>query len=63
MVNPISLDDSTLYIIVSDNANDSKIDLRDRSTGIRVTTTLSAEHAALVLIGKKEKAVIGSYHF
>jgi hypothetical protein len=63
MVYPISLDDSVLYVIASDYAEDSKIDLRDKSTGVRVTTALSGERAALVLIGKKEKAVTASYHF
>jgi hypothetical protein len=61
MVYPISLDDSVLYVIVSDNADDVKVDLRDKSTGVRVTLNLPQEHAALVLIGKKEKTVIGSY--
>jgi hypothetical protein len=61
MVYPMSLEDSVLYIMVSDNAEDAKIDLRDQSTGVRVTVTLPAEHAAIALIGKKEKAVIGSY--
>jgi hypothetical protein len=38
-----------------------KLDLRDKSTGVRITLTLPGEHAALVLIGRKEKAMIGSY--
>jgi hypothetical protein len=61
MVYTVSLDDSVLYIIVSDNADDAKVDLRDKSTGVRVTLNVPQEHAALVLIGKKEKAVIGTY--
>jgi hypothetical protein len=61
MVYPMTLEDSVLYIVVSDNAQDAKIDLRDKSTGVRITLSLPAEHASLVLIGKKEKAVIGSY--
>jgi hypothetical protein len=61
MVYPIPLEDSILYVMVSDNAEDQKIDLRDKSTGVRLAVNLPAEHAALVLIGKKEKAVIGSY--
>jgi hypothetical protein len=60
MVYPMALEDSILYIIVSDNAEDAKIDLRDKSTGVRITLDLPAEHAALVLIGRKEKAVIDS---
>jgi Beta-galactosidase len=60
LVYPLSLDDSILYIVVSDNAEEVKIDLRDKSTGVRVTLGLQAEHAALVLIGRREKAMIYS---
>lgn len=63
MVLPVSLEDSVLYIIVSDNAGDAKIDLRDKTTGAQLTLNLSAEHAALALIGRKEKAVIAKYGF
>jgi hypothetical protein len=52
-----------LYIFVSDYASDSQIDVRDKSTGTRMTFTLPAEHAALALIGKKEKSVIAKYGF
>jgi hypothetical protein len=61
MVYPMALEDSVLYIIVSDNADDAKVDFRDKSTGVRVMLSLPAEHAALTLIGRKEKAVIGTY--
>jgi len=60
MVYPMALEDSVLYIIVSDNADDAKVDFRDKSTGVRVMLSLPAEHAALTLIGRKEKAVIGT---
>jgi hypothetical protein len=57
------LDDSVLYIMVSDLAEDSAIDVRDRATGVHLTLKLPAQHAALALIGKKEKAVIAKYGF
>ena len=63
MAYAIPLEDSILYIFVSDDANDAHIDLRDKTTGTRMTMTLRAEHAALALIGKKEKAVIAKYGF
>jgi hypothetical protein len=63
MVYPIAIEDAILYVIVSDNAVDTKVDLRDKSTGTRLVLTLPAEHAALALIGKKEKAVIAKYGF
>jgi hypothetical protein len=61
MIYPLSLEDSILYVIVSDSAADEKIDFRDKETGVDVKLNLPAERAALVLIGKKEKVVIGRY--
>jgi hypothetical protein len=63
MVYPIVLADSVLYTIISDGSGSEDIDLTDKLTGIRLTLTLPAEHAALALIGKKEKAVIAKYGF
>jgi hypothetical protein len=63
MVYPMPLEDSVLYTFVSDYASDRQIDVRDKSTGTRVTFTLPGEHAALALIGKKEKSVIAKYGF
>jgi hypothetical protein len=57
------LADSVLYTIISDGSGSEDIDLTDKLTGIRLTLTLPAEHAALALIGKKEKAVIAKYGF
>ena len=61
LIYPMTLDDSILYILVSDDAKHVSVDLIDKSTGTHVAVKLPAERAALVLIGKKEKAVIGSY--
>ncbi|HEU5401743.1 MAG TPA: hypothetical protein VFU86_10325, partial [Terriglobales bacterium] len=63
MAYAIVLDDSVLYIFVSDDANDANIDIKDRATGTRLTFKLPAQHAAMALIGKKEKAVIAKYGF
>jgi hypothetical protein len=63
MAYPITLEDSVLYILVSDSAQGSNIDLRDEATDVRVSLNLPAEHAALALVGKKEKAVIAKYGF
>ena len=57
------LDDSILYIIISDAATDSTVDLTDHATGVHLTLTLPAEHAALALIEKKEKTIIAKYGF
>jgi len=63
LVYPVSLDDSVLYVFVSDNAADENIKIQDKATGVPIAFRLSAEHAALALIGKKEKAVIAKYGF
>jgi hypothetical protein len=61
MVYPMSFEDSVLYVISNDSSGAAYIDLRDKSTGTPFTTTVRVEHASLVLVGKKEKAVIGTY--
>jgi Cellulase (glycosyl hydrolase family 5) len=63
MVYPVSLEDSVLYIVVSDGGRDSQVRLRDGSTGTALAFNLLAEHAAMALIGKKGKAVIAKYGF
>jgi hypothetical protein len=63
LIFPTVLEDSVLYVITSERADDTRIDLRDKVTGVRVTLQLPAQHAALALIGKQEKAVIATYGF
>jgi hypothetical protein len=63
LVYPTVLDDSVLYILVSDSAGDANIDLRDNLTGARLTLTLKSQHAALALIDKQSKSVIAKYGF
>ena len=63
LVFPTVLADSVLYVIVSDAATNSAISLRDQTTGSLIAFTLPAEHAAIVVVGKKEKKVISRYGF
>jgi hypothetical protein len=63
MCYPIPLENSVLYVIVSDNAETEHVELRDRTTGAELNFLLPGEHAALALVGKKEKAVIAKYGF
>jgi hypothetical protein len=63
LVSPTVLDDAVLYVITSDSADDAKIDLLDKTTGVRLILQVPAQHAALALIGKREKAVIAKYGF
>ena len=63
LVYPTVLDDSVMYVIISDAAEDAKIDLRDKATGTRLTLQIASQHAAIAVIGKKEKAVVAKYGF
>jgi hypothetical protein len=49
--------------MISDAANDSSINLRDQSTGVPIAFSLRAEHAAIAVIGKKEKKIVAKYGF
>ena len=63
LVYPTVLEDSVLYVMISDAAEDAKIDLRDKTTGVRLTLQLRSQHAAIAVIGKREKTVLAKYGF
>jgi hypothetical protein len=63
LVFPTMLADSMLYVLVSDSANDASINVHDQTTGVSLALTLPAEHAAIAVIGKKEKKIVGKYGF
>ncbi len=63
LIYPTLLDDSVLYVFVSDAAEDARINLRDKLTGGRLSLLLRGQHAALAVIGKQEKAVVTKYGF
>jgi hypothetical protein len=63
LVYPIELQNSVLYVLVSDSSDDAKVDLRDTLTGTRLTLPLASQHAALAVIGKQEKSVVAKYGF
>jgi hypothetical protein len=57
------LQDSVLYVLISDSVDDSQIALRDRLTGAQLNLRLPGQHAALALIDRQSKAVIAKYGF
>jgi len=61
LVFPTVLADSVLYVVVSDSANDATINLRDQSTNVQLVFSLPAEHAAIAVVGKKQKQVVAKY--
>jgi hypothetical protein len=60
---PTVLADSVLYVFVSDSANNAPINLRDQLTGVQLAFSLPAEHAAIALLGRKEKKLVAKYGF
>jgi hypothetical protein len=63
LISATELQDSVLYILESENEEDAAVDLHDTITGARLSLKLSAQHAALALIGKQGKNVIAKYGF
>jgi hypothetical protein len=63
LIYPTVLENSVLYVMVSDAAQDLPIDLRDKLTGVRLTLRLRAQHAALAVVGKRGKSVVARYGF
>jgi len=63
LVFPTVLADSVLYVFVSDSAAAAAINLRDQITGAQLKFSLPAEHAAIAVVGKKERGVVAKYGF
>ncbi|HEV2699535.1 MAG TPA: hypothetical protein VGU90_16195, partial [Terriglobales bacterium] len=63
MIYPVSLDDSVMYVIVSDSAGDPQVEFQDGATGASLSFNLPAERAAIAVFGKHEKAVVAKYGF
>jgi hypothetical protein len=63
LVFPTVLSDSILYVIVSDADQDAVINIRDRATDSPLTFRLPAQHAAIAVIGKKERRTVAKYGF
>ena len=55
LIYPMILEDSILYMMESEGAAATDIDLRDQLTGVHLTLRFPAQHAALALIGKQTK--------
>ena len=63
LIYPIVLEDSVLYVMESESADDADIDLRDKLTGTHITLRLPAQHAALALVAKQSKTIIAKYGY
>jgi hypothetical protein len=63
LVYPTVLENAVLYVMSSESADNARIDLHDRTTGVQLTLTLQAQHAVMALIGREEKALVAKYGF
>ena len=63
LVYPTSFADAMVYVLVSDCAADAWIQLEDLATGVRLDFKLPSQHAAIALLGKKEKRLLARYGF
>ena len=63
LIYPTELEDSVMYVMVSDAAEDATIDVGDKLTGARFSLLLRSQHAAIAVIGKREKKVVAKYVF
>jgi len=60
---PTLFADSIVYVFVSDSAADAAIQLQDLATGVRLDFQLPSQHAAIAVLGKKEKKLLARYGF
>ena len=63
LVFPTVLSDSILYVIVSDSDQDAVINILDRATDAPLRFRLPAQHAAIAVVGKKERRLVAKYGF
>ena len=63
LVFPTVMADSVLYVIISDSDQDAAINIRDQATAAPLEFRLPAQHAAIAVIGKKERRVVAKYGF
>ena len=63
LVFPTIFANSIMYVFLSDSAEDAHLSIQDSETGTPIAFTLPAQHAAIAVIGKKERRVIAKYGF
>jgi hypothetical protein len=63
LVCPIPLGDDVLYIFVSEHGRDTKLELIDKPTGVRIKLVLASERAALALVDGRAHKIVARYGF
>ncbi len=63
LVYPTVLQDAVMYVVVSEDATDSDINIKDKLTGAQLKFKLPSQRAALAIVSKKDGAVVAKYGF
>jgi hypothetical protein len=63
LIFPIVLQDAVLYIMASESAEDTQIDLRDKTTGASLKLKLAGQRAAMAVVSRKSRGVVARYGF
>jgi len=63
LIYPTILQDSVLYVMVSETDRDADIDLKDGASGGELKLRLFAQHAAMALLRKSDGAITAKYGF
>ena len=63
LVFPTVMAASVVYVMVSDSTDAAKVSIHDQLTGAQIDLTLPSQHAAIAVVGKKEKKVVAHYGF
>lgn len=63
LIYPMILQDSVLYVMVSETDRDTDIDLIDKTSGAELKLRLPAQHGAMALLRKSDGTVSAKYGF
>jgi hypothetical protein len=63
LIFPIVLENTVLYIMASESAEDAQINLRDKTTGASLKLKLVGQRAAMAVVSRKSRGVVARYGF
>ena len=61
LVRPVELDDSVLYLIVSESVNDEKVSVHDKVSGGEINLTMQPGRAQLLLLSRKDGQILARF--
>jgi hypothetical protein len=63
LIRPVFMQDSTLYLLMSESARDEDVAIKDKTTGAEIRLRLPSQRATLILLDKRTAKVITQYAF